>query len=264
MPLVDTGLLVRFYIDEAPSGNGPTDVLDASGNGYDVPIQYAAANFLYTEVSGNRGLECDLEGAAVGCIKSINDTSDILRDNLDGTQKATIETVFDPAVYSASGSRLLNVNPDNASAGIFTFRATGLTVNQFSWEDTIRRTWDPLTSARQVVHIVINTTLATADDRVKVFVNGSDIGATVDSNMAQNDTLTLPASSLLNLWCRGDFATPSRAPEGILFYAAIYNTAFSQANVTNNFDILTVDDDTPPAITEIPAARPAWNYRLHA
>ena len=48
---------------------------------------------------------------------------------------------------------------------------------------------------------------------------------TINSNPAQNDTLTLAASSLLNLFCRGDFATPTRIPDGVLFYAAIFITA---------------------------------------
>ena len=246
MALVDTGLLVRYYIDEAASGDGPADVLDASGNGYDVPIQYGLFSlFLYTEVSGNRGLECTSEGQAVGGIKSVSDVSDILRDNLHGTQKATMEIVFDPDLYSGGGSRLLSVHPDDGSSGIFTLRATGLTVNQFSWENTIRRTWDPGTSARQVVHIVVDTTLATANDRVKIYVNGTLQSPTINSNPALNDTLTLAASSFLNLWCRGDFATPTRAPDGTLFYAAIYNSVFTSGNVTTNFDILTADDDTP-------------------
>ena len=246
MALVDTGLLVRYYVDEAASGDGPANVLDASGNGYDVPIQYGVSSlFLYTEVSGNRGLECTSEGAVVGCIKSVSDASDILRDNLHGTQKATIEIVFDPDVFSAGGSRLLSVHPDDSGTGNFTLRATSLTVNQFAWENTIMRTWDPSTSARQVVHIVVDTTLATANDRVKIYVNGTLQSPTINSNPALNDTLTLAASSFLNLWCRGDFATPTRAPDGTLFYAAIYNSAFSQADVTTNFDILTADDDTP-------------------
>ncbi|KKK96202.1 hypothetical protein LCGC14_2665080, partial [marine sediment metagenome] len=46
MPLVDTELLARFFIDEAASGNGPTDLLDASGNNYDVPIQYGGGTWL--------------------------------------------------------------------------------------------------------------------------------------------------------------------------------------------------------------------------
>ena len=45
MPLVDTGLIVRYYIDEAASGQGPTAVLDGSGVGadFDLAITYAAA-----------------------------------------------------------------------------------------------------------------------------------------------------------------------------------------------------------------------------
>ena len=105
------------------------------------------------------------------------------------------------------------------------------------------RSIDPGT-VRAVWHAVVDTTQATANDRIRIYKDGTLQSPTVDANPAQNATLAMATSSRLFMFNRGS-ATFARSMDGVLFYAALYSSAFSAANVTTNFDILTLDDDTP-------------------
>lgn len=263
MPLVDTGLIVRYYIDEAETGQGPSAVLDGSGVGadFDLTLSYEAS-LNYVEVGGNRGLEnTDLVGEQ-RAEKAINDTSDKVRDNLVGSKTATLEVVVRVDDFNVGTGRLfaINIDTDNARLG---WLGESTTEFQVYMNGTLMRTIDPGT-VTAVWHAVINTAEPTANDRIKVYKAGILQSPTIDANPALNATISIGSGAKLFMFNRGDSVGRDRSMDGVLFYAALYSSALSAANVTTNDAILGADDDTPAAIAEIPAARPAWNYRLHA
>ena len=88
MALVDTGLQVRYYIDEAASGQMPDDVLDGSGVGadFDLAITYDSTDLNYQEISGDRGLENTDVATLARAEKAINDTDDKIRNNIGGSK----------------------------------------------------------------------------------------------------------------------------------------------------------------------------------
>lgn len=242
--LVNTGLLVRYKIDEAASGTTPTALVDSSGNGYNLTtINYGAGNMAYNEVSGNRGLDSTTSASGDQQVKrQISDTSDTVRTGMAGVQKATFEIVVRiDAVASASGNRIwaLGVNASTRCAiGITTDSASSWGVE---WNTGLIQFWNGTEGVRQVIHAVYDSTQATDADRVKVYVDGSQITPSVNATITLNDTLTLAASTqLVGINRDSGWGNPF---DGMLFYAALYNVAFSGADVTQNYNILTADDD---------------------
>lgn len=247
MALIDTGLVVRYYIDEAASGTSPTEVIDTSGVGaaFDLTLNYDG-HLAYTEVSGNRGLVSDSSGDDQYAKKAIDDSSDKVRDNLVGAQKITIELVVAPDSFAAGTGRCFAVNEGtfNMSLG---FGGAGTDFQVF-WEGTLMRSWTGSGGTRIVLHIVYDTTQGTAANRVRVYVDGSEISPDVDASPAENDTLALDSGHELWMLNRGSGSPYARSMDGIIYYAALYGgKAFDQTDVTTNYDILTADDDTPGA-----------------
>ncbi|KKK85923.1 hypothetical protein LCGC14_2768380 [marine sediment metagenome] len=256
MALVDTGLLVRYYIDEAASGQGPAEVLDNSiAPDFDLAITYDTTDLNYNEISGNRGLENTNVDTDARAVKDINDTSDKVRDNIHGAQKATLEAVVRADSFNAGGGRCFGINVGTTDGS---FMLRGATSSfQFAAEfgagvnPQVYRTWTDGIASRSVFHVVVDTTQATADDRIKVYRDGTLITPTVNDNPALNDTIELDAGSTMFMFNRGTVSF-ARSMDGVLFYAALYSSAFTSGNVTTNHNILTSDDDTPAAP---PAAR---------
>ena len=252
MALVDTGLIVRYYIDEAASGQVPGAVLDGSSVGadFDLAITYDATDLNYNEISGNRGLENTNTGTDARATKAINDTSDKVRDNIHGAQKATLEVVVRADSFAAGGGRCFGINVGTTD-GSFMLRGKNGDIQFFAEfgagvNPKVYRTWTDGVGTRSVFHIVVDTTLATADDRIKIYRDGTLITPTVNDNPALNDIIELDAGATMFMFNRGT-STFGRAMDGVLFYAALYSSAFTAGNVTTNFDILTSDDDTPAA-----------------
>lgn len=247
--LVDTNLIVRYYMDEAASGNPPppNDVLDGSGVGsdFDLAITNDGTNFVYNEISGDRGLECVATDGNQIANKAINDSSDKVRDNINGKQKITIEVVARVDDFSSSNGRMFAINLNDSSDANLGIAGNSGTNMRIYWEQTLLRSINP-GATRAVWHIVYDTTQSTANDRVKIYKNGSLQSPTVDANPALNDTLSLDTGTYIVMFNRGADADRNRSMNGVLFYAALYGDyAFTQANVTTNYDILTLDDDTP-------------------
>lgn len=249
--LVDTGLVVQYYLDEAASGQTPTNVLDASGVGaaFNLGINYVDSDPAYTEVSGNRGLIRSNTNSSARASKGVDNTSDKIRDNFHGASKATLEVVVDPQSVVSSNARATVFGIQRFEIGRFELRVLGsggtnathfeVYFNGSSVEGSIS-----LTRERQVVHVVLDTTLETADDRVKVYVNGV-LKDPQGSPPGQNATIDFGGSSTFLTMLNNVAGTAHRPLGGTMFYAALYTHAFSSADVTTNYNTLTVDDDTP-------------------
>ena len=240
--LIDTNLVVRYFFDEAASGTTPTDVLDASGVGsdFDLAINYGTSDAAYTEVSGNRVWEITDETGGPVARLAINDSSDKIRDAIHGAQKATIELVVNVTAASTSAGRLFGITGSGDEGALMvlhdntvgTFRSNETeNIGSFTWTKSERAVW----------HFVVDTTLATAGDRIKIYKNGSDTSIALDISPDQNTTFVIEATSFLVVGNRANDGT--RGVAGEYFYAALYSGAFSAQDCSDNYDVLTADDD---------------------
>ncbi len=254
MPLVDTDFFCRYYFDEAASGVTPTTAQDAGTDNLDLTINFGAGDtdLEWTEVSGNRGLDSKDTAGDQRAQFDINDTSDALRDALTPASAAliTIECVVTVDNFADGGGRIWVVNDSTGVSADIGFvsadTATPFDIN-FYYEGTIMRTFALTGGQRYVLHAVVDTAQATAADRVTIYVDGVDASPTEDANPALDDQFDFGAGRQLIALNRESTGTWARSMDGILYYAAVYDSAFTPANVTTNFDILTADDDTPAA-----------------
>lgn len=247
--LVDTGLQVRYFLDEAASGTSPTTVADA-GPATTLPltINYGAGDtdLEWAEPASNqRGLEFKDDAGNQRASYDIPGSGDKISDNIIGADKITFEIVFSTTGVSTSTGRLFVINGDLGENARFGLTGNSFAIH-FNWNGSVVRSWTVTTGVRSVWHIVIDTTQATANDRVKVYKDGSIFSPTIDSNMAQNNTLSDNSEDIwLNIGNRESSGSFARSLNGIIQYAALYSGVFTAANVTTNFDILTDDDDSP-------------------
>ena len=138
MALVDTGLVVRYFLDEAASGRDPTAVLDSSGVGtaFDLTINYDTDKLAYTETSGNRGLESVSTANNQRANKAINNTSDKVRDNLHGSKTITVEIKVRVDSISSSNGRIFVINDRAGSNPAIGFTGTGTSSGAVYFNET--------------------------------------------------------------------------------------------------------------------------------
>jgi hypothetical protein len=245
--LVNRNLVARYYINEAPMGQGPTQLLDAAPDPLDVPILYTAS-LAYQQVMGNRGLEWLAADSARAAV-AIDDTKFVTM--LDGARQITLEAVVDQPVALVDAPRLIYLAPliDPASDGQLSMHFSGMAgqvkTNFNSPLDTIDSgfsTASVVGLGRVVIHTVIDTAQPLPEDRVKIYIAGAL--QPEESNVATpllDEALSLPSGAMVF----GNRIAADRAIIGTLFYMAIYAAALSDAEVGQNVSLLGSDDDGP-------------------
>jgi len=249
MALDDTGLIVRYYIDEAASGSSPTDVLDGSGVGsaFNLAIDYGSGNLAYTEASGQRGLVSSATTGTQRARKTLV-AGDKIINALNASKTATLEVVLDLTAFSASGGRICGINARDGSNGSFMLRCIGTGVAwQLGVNNTLYDLADFAETGRQVLHIVFDSANGTAANRLLYAVNGGTLTSAI-STMTLNEALTIDDTLDLILFNRENTAVWDRSVIGTIFYAALYSGVFTQGMVNQNYAVLTADDDTPSGI----------------
>jgi len=88
--LVDRGLIVRYFVDEAASGQGPSQLLDAAPSPLNLGITYSTA-LSFAEVASNRALNWTSGDAAGDARVSLGSTK--INSALQGSTSGTIEVV---------------------------------------------------------------------------------------------------------------------------------------------------------------------------
>lgn len=244
--LVDEGLVVRYYLDEAASGTAPTHAVDAAPDPLDLLITYlddttSEQHVQYAEdAEGHRGLRFD--AASHDGRASILIDATKLSSMLQGGTSVTFELVADIDDVDSSGSRLIHFGFDSDHTLSFeTSRVTRLTlsINDDGGNSALL---DHSAYGRAVYHGVVDTTLADAAERAIFYVNGSRVQAVTAEGVDPNEALNLQT---MRHFVIGNREIGDRSIAGMIYYAAVYNVAFSPAEVLQNAQLLIVDDDTP-------------------
>jgi hypothetical protein len=255
MGLVDDGLLVRYFLDEAASGQAPTMALDAAPQPLALPLVYskmAGDNPVYVEQSGHRGLswsKIELHGRATIPVDATK-----IQARLAGKTTATIEVVVEIDQVTANGSRVSHIGA-GAEPGHLTLRSDDINKAQTYWQgDRLAGVWDVdwVAEGRAVVHLVYDTAQADPAARVRFYLDGQELPDAPDpvEHPMPNQTITIPATGLMmkpvhyTLGNRGEDV--ARSFKGVLFYAALYDVALSDDDIATNAALLEQDDDTPP------------------
>ena len=244
--LDDTGLVVRYYIDEAASGTAPTDALDGSGVGsaFNLAIDYGTSNLAYVETSGQRGLVSSATTGVQRARKTLV-TSDKVITALSSSKLATLELVIDATGFSASGGRIFGITDRTGGNGSLILRASDTgSAWQLAVNSTTYDVFNFAETGRQVIHIVYDSAQAVAGDRLKYSVNGGTL-TNASGTIPLNTALTIDNTLDLIMFNRESGGFYDRSMTGTIFYAALYSAAFTQGMVDQNYAVLTSDDDTP-------------------
>lgn len=234
--LVNTDLVVRYFLDEAASGQG-VQAVDSAPNPLNLPIVFNSNQPNYSSVMTGRGLEwttADSNGVAK---VSANGTK--IQNLLNGKKKATLELVTRMDA-SAGFNRLFGLT--SGMSTVFTLVAvTGPGYALWLNGGEVGR-WNVNfgNTGRSVLHVVFDTTDANMANRARFYVNGA-LQTSVTGNVPSMDaTLTINGN---DWFCIGNRDTEQRSIDGVVYYAAMYANALSAADIATNYAILNAGDD---------------------
>lgn len=237
--MVDHGLLARWWIDEASSGQAPILLADSTASPMDLPLTYADDMPVFVSTNGNIGLYWDsrgLDGRAMAMI-----TGSKIHTELGASRQATFELVAAVNDSVSQTSRLLHIG--TAGSDDFVIGANDSSTLQVRWRNgptmDFETTWD---GTRQVVHVVVDSDQANVVDRVRAYVGGVELLPASVAGPEQGLTLPLDSRSSLVIGNRSD---GQRSIEGAIHYAAIYLEPLDPAEIVLNVTTLKGDDDGP-------------------
>ncbi len=243
-------LLGRYWFNEAGSGQSPTHVLDDQDSPVDLAITYSA-DLAWATVSGHIGLQSTgIKHAGIaraGIIGTKYDTS------LTGSTQGTFVTVAawtnPPYVAPIAG---FQTTSDNRRAAILASDVAGRPQAMFTtnMQNKLEVVWPvPLgDDTRRVFHLVYDSDQAVPEQRIRLYVDGVDQGTAAilsGSFPVLGETLKLSDAGM-------ELQVINRSKKqylpllGTVFYYAAYNTALTDAEITQNATYLLADDDSPP------------------
>jgi len=239
--LVDDGLIARYYIDEAASGQGPSELEDAAADPLALPLTYVGFNpMTFIDEGGHRGLNWPQSGIDARACASTAGTK--VETAIDGGTAATIEVVARVEGTHTEYSRLSEIGENLIPE--LTLRVHSLSAARFDWNASLVGVWpvDFQALGRVVLHLVLDTTRNNAANRARLYVNGATVNSMSMTPPVQGSTTTLPAGSS---YCVGNREIGERSIAGTIFYAALYSEALSGSQIDQNAKVLLADDDAP-------------------
>jgi hypothetical protein len=239
-PLVDRGLLTRYFIDEADAGQAPLALQDAAPNPLPLPMIYVPELTFATD-GVNRGLECTAAGLSGRASIAVDGTKLV---TLHGSKTGTIEVVIDIDDVTGFNSRISHIGYESES-GRFSLTTSSLSRLRLWLKGyDLAGDWPvPLdTLGRVVVHAVLDTSLPDPEDRTRLFVNASPV-ARIGGTPPDLDEVIDLATGRHHVLANREIG--ERSFQGRLYYAAMYTTALTEDEVLENTAILINDDDAP-------------------
>lgn len=238
--LRDDGLIARYFLAEAASGQDPTHARDAAEDPLDLSLSYAGdEDPAYVEQDGHRGLAWAAAGTEGVAFAPIAGTK--VATALEGAESATLEAVFSLTASEPSASRIVHIG-DNS--GVVAINLASVDPNEVFvrvGENNVGRfDFDFAAAGRVVVHAIYDSAQETHEERVRVFVDGQEVTLTSGSAAGSLEPITVPGGSELALGNRG---SGSFSFGGTLYYAAIYTGVLDADAIAQHVAELTAVDD---------------------
>ena len=239
-------LVARYWMEEASSGQAPTQLLDDQASPLNLPITYDGANYSYTALPTGRGWTSTTTNNQGRATTLVDGTK--IQTTLDGATAATIEVVLAIDALNTSASRIFHIG-DASDSGYLTLSSPNATTLYFySLGGTLRGQWNPgFDGTRAVYHLVYDSSEPTAGDRVRLCKNGVLQTSTGGTAPPLNETLSIPNGKYFAIANR---ELCCRSFDGAIYYAALYDGALTASEVSTKQAALLVTDDsgdlTPP------------------
>jgi hypothetical protein len=237
--LSDDGLVARYFMDEYAGSSAPNLLFDTSADSQALVVSVGdGLEFLASNGQGGIGWPAmGSSGGGWGVGASVSKTLERFAD----ADALTIEAVVDVQDAEPSTSTLFTIT------GIGAIRISlAATPTDFAvfWGNLVVGRWAmPVTEmGRVVLHLVIDSTLRSAEERVRLHVNGEQR----EANTAFHE---LPEHATLNAaptdWVIIGGISPSYSVRGSVHYMATYDAAMTLPRVERHAWSLFASDDRP-------------------
>lgn len=247
--------IARYLLGEAASGTTPTSVADSVGSA-NLAITYNS-NGNWTSIAAGNGF--DFTAAALSASGAILRSSAGVFSALDGATEGSFTLLVDFDSVGAGGCRGFHFG-SASGAGYFHLTFNDPYSCAFGWADedaagspqynTASYSSATLTSSGvKVFHVVVDTTQAVADDRVKIYMDGSLL-TFIDTNIEQNTAI--PAISASHYFTLGNGGSNSAGFDGRIFFFEVGTGQLTGTQISDSVTALLADNDTDPYAASAP------------
>jgi hypothetical protein len=247
--LTDRGLVARYFLDEAASGQTVTTVVDAAPNPVDLTLVYVndvdGEHLGYTEdANGNRGLAFDEASRDDRASVAIDGTK--LHTMIDGGTTITFEVVAEVLDTNSSSSRLSHFGFDQDHTLSFETHVLTRLTGSVNDDTTGRVALYHPDVGRGVFHMVVDTAASGPAERTIIYVNGGAYPNLEGDAPVEGAPLDLMMD---RHYVIGNREVGERSIQGAIYYSALYNVALTPIEVAQNAALLLIDDDAPSTPT---------------
>lgn len=236
--LVDDGLLVRYFIDEAASGQTPIRIEDSAPTPLTLVLTYTNA-FGFTEPAPqHRGVRWTAASDVGRASAPIDGTK--ISSMLDPAKTFTLEIVTELRGNGAGENRFISVANGTSTYGSVALITSDLVSLRLHLGTSTVYWAVPFAQGRVILHCVVDTNQTAPTDRAKLYINGAPATRTGGTSPAQ---FYDPPILLTDYLAIGNVEGAGRSPDGDIFYAAIYTAALSPEQVAHNAQRLAASDD---------------------
>jgi Concanavalin A-like lectin/glucanases superfamily len=237
-PLSDLGLVVRYPLSEASSGQPVVKVKDQAPQPLDLDLIYETG-LSYEGAAGRRGLRWVSAGGGGAAFVLLDGTK--LLEALQQMTAGTMELVVTVAAGLNTKARLLHVGGGNEDGRMTVSYSSDDNLFFHMGNGVAAATWDIALAdeGRAALHIVFDSQNRNVSDRARLYVNGSLRPATQVS-VQPGASPPVVAGSFMVL---GNLPSGGQSPMGTIHYAAVYDVAMDEPTVANNAAQLLLNDD---------------------
>ena len=239
----------RWLFDEASTGQAPVSAADDTGNANTLTIDYSGSDANWTSVAAGNGLDfvATVNTAATAIAEladlSVNGT---LGADLKNQTEISIRMVIDLRAGHANGMRVqaLGTNSGNGDLGIVADDFGQITLRwdqEAGGSNSSAFFAGPAGAGIVCTDVVIATGLGTANDRIKMYVDGSQLTRAGGTAPPLNDVLANTDSSDRS-FSIGNRPSLNRNPEIAVYYAEIGTGVLSPAQIADYTILLSNND----------------------
>lgn len=242
MPLYSVGVVARYFLDEAASGDDPEFALDVVPPPLDLNVWNFDQSLSYVETDGNRGLEwlqLDGDGRATAQASGTK-----IQDALSDSTTLTVEVVADVNEVSVNDRSYLFYIGQNGYAPSVGLYGTGGGELRVDWngDNVGEYLTNPTVLGRSVYHLVVETQALAQANRVRLYVDGVRLTASGGNPPNQGEPTMIWGGDDLVI---GNRDNGGRTIRGRIYYAAVYDSALIPPQIDNNVAALLANDDRP-------------------
>lgn len=245
--------LLLYKFNEASSGQVPTSVADSSpGSPSDLTITYGTGTAAWEAIAAGDGLFTGVHhGNDAGGTRVAGQIGTKVSTALAATKTVTWEFVITvPDGVATDSGLIFDIASSSGSpqglGGIYKFPFG----NHFLIYDTagldLGRVGFPPTGVPTVVHVVIDTSQAVADDRIIVYYNGVPQFVTTINVLPQNTTWSPSSTDYCALLGGPPVGTLDDVITATVYYAAVYSSALTVTQVLGRAFFLGNNNDYDP------------------